>query len=197
MISDLLISPLLLVGLVWLCLMLYWAWPSDCVIAHPTPPRRKRSRASKPFAGLTHKPRCDACEHTTDSCPHAPSAPPSRIVSTRGRRRQVDTATYFCPNPDCRYRGWAGWGNIRANGHPNGGSCTSSLRIIQMPENQVASLCFTDLGGGTRDGARPGVPHTLAAWNPRALCEPDLGLATAPRGDQPCHHAGYEAFTRE
>jgi hypothetical protein len=130
MISDLLISPLLLVGLVWLCLMLYWAWPSDGVTAHPTPPRHKRSRASKPFAGLTHKPHCDACEHTTDSCPHAPSAPPSRIVSTRGRRRQVDTATYCCPNPDCRYRGWAGWGNIRANGHPNGGRWRQLLCIV-------------------------------------------------------------------
>jgi hypothetical protein len=24
-------------------------------------------------------------------------------------------------NPDCSYRGWVGWGNLRANGHPNGG----------------------------------------------------------------------------
>jgi IS1 family transposase len=28
---------------------------------------------------------------------------------------------HFCPNPDCAYRGWVGWGNLRANGHPNGG----------------------------------------------------------------------------
>jgi IS1 family transposase len=27
---------------------------------------------------------------------------------------------HFCPNPDCAYRGWVGWGNLRANGHPNG-----------------------------------------------------------------------------
>jgi transposase-like protein len=40
---------------------------------------------------------------------------------TRGRRRQVDTSMHFCPNPDCAYRGWIGWGNLRANGHPNGG----------------------------------------------------------------------------
>jgi IS1 family transposase len=33
----------------------------------------------------------------------------------------VDTSTHFCPNPDCAYRGWVGWGNLRANGHPNGG----------------------------------------------------------------------------
>ena len=43
------------------------------------------------------------------------------IVSTRGRRRQVDTSPQFCPAPDCRYGGWLGLGNIRANGHPSGG----------------------------------------------------------------------------
>jgi IS1 family transposase len=43
------------------------------------------------------------------------------MVMTRGRPRQVDTSTHFCPNPDCAYRGWVGWGNLRANGHPNGG----------------------------------------------------------------------------
>src|SRR5215475_15602909 len=27
----------------------------------------------------------------------------------------------FCPHPTCEYRGWVGLGNLRANGHPNGG----------------------------------------------------------------------------
>jgi len=39
----------------------------------------------------------------------------------RGRPRQVDTSWHFCPHPDCAYRGWVGWGNLRANGHPSGG----------------------------------------------------------------------------
>src|SRR5262245_19624399 len=76
-------------------------------------------------------------------------------------------------------------------------SCTSSLRIIQSTEKQVTFLRFTDRGGGTRDGARLAVPHTFAAWHPGALCKPTLGLATAPRDDQPRHHAGHEAFTCE
>jgi hypothetical protein len=42
-------------------------------------------------------------------------------VPPRGRRRQVDTSSHFCPNPACAYRGWVGWGNLRANGHPSGG----------------------------------------------------------------------------
>jgi hypothetical protein len=49
---------------------------------------------------------------------------------TRGRRRQVDTSTHFCPNPNCQYRGWTGWGNIRANGHPGGGRWRQLLCIV-------------------------------------------------------------------
>jgi hypothetical protein len=129
MVPDLFFSPLVLIALVWLCLMLYWAWPSDGATVHPTPPRRKRSREPKPFAGFTRKPPCDACERASAPRPHAPSAPPSRIVMTRGRRRQVDTSHQFCPNPDCAYRGWVGWGNLRANGHPGGG-CWRQLLCV-------------------------------------------------------------------
>src|SRR5262245_56034267 len=61
--------------------------------------------------------------------PHAPAAPPPRLVMTRGRRRQIDTAHQFCPNPACAYWGWVGWGNLRANGHPNGGPWRQLLRV--------------------------------------------------------------------
>jgi IS1 family transposase len=33
----------------------------------------------------------------------------------------VETSAHCCPNTHCRYRGWVGCGNIRANGHPDGG----------------------------------------------------------------------------
>jgi hypothetical protein len=125
MVSHLFFYQLVLIALVWLCLMLQWMWPSAAApcptTPEPTPPVPKRHRERKPFAGLTKKPHCDACAHASDPHPHAPSAPPPRLVPTRGRRRQVDTSTHFCPNPDCTYRGWVGWGNLRANGHPNGG----------------------------------------------------------------------------
>jgi IS1 family transposase len=125
MVSHLFFYQLGLVALVWLCLILQWAWPSDPAVCPPTPEppplRPKRKREPKPFAGLTHQPHCDACEHITDSGPQAPSAPPPRLVPTRGRRRQVDTSHHCCPNPECAYRGWVGWGHLRANGHPHGG----------------------------------------------------------------------------
>ena len=126
MIPDLFFYQLVLVALVWLCLMLQWAWPSDHITVQPTPPppmppRRKRRREPTPFVGLTTKPHCDACDQAHAPHLRAPSAPPPQIVMTRGRRRQVNISTHFCPNPTCAYRGWVGWGNLRANGHPNGG----------------------------------------------------------------------------
>jgi hypothetical protein len=134
MVSHLFFYQLVLVALVWLCLMLQWVWPSDSVAGclttlEPLPPRRKRSREPKPFVGLTTQPHCDACADTSDPHPHAPAAPPPRIVMTRGRRREIDTSRHFCPNPDCAYRGWVGWGNLRANGHPNGGPWRQLLCI--------------------------------------------------------------------
>jgi IS1 family transposase len=95
--------------------------------AHTPVPKRKRER--KPLTGLTKKPHCAACAHASDLRPEVSCPPPPCIVPTRGRLRQVDTSTHFCPNPDCAYRGWVGWGNIRANGHPNGGSWRQLLCV--------------------------------------------------------------------
>jgi len=123
MMPDPLFYQLLLVGLVWLCLMLHVVWPYDCATAGPTTPRPakappKRSSDPKPFPGLTHKPHCEACAQAAVLRPQAPCAPPPRIVSTRGRPRQVDTSSHFCPQPPCAYRGWVGLGHISANGLP-------------------------------------------------------------------------------
>src|SRR5262249_39521921 len=130
MVPALVFSQLVLIALVWLCLMLQWAWPCDRATVHPTPPRRQRRREPKPFAGFTRKPHCDACEHAPAPHLQAPSAPPPRLVPTRGRHRQIDTSTHFCPNPACAYRGWVGWGNLRANGHPSGGPWRQLLCVV-------------------------------------------------------------------
>src|SRR6266704_2875255 len=126
MVSHLFFSQLVLLGLLWLCCMVQAAWPSRHAAGVPRPPERippsrKRPRVPKPFPGLTRKPHCEACAQAAVPRPQAPCAPPPRIVSTRGRPRQVDTSSHFCPQPHCAYRGWLGLGNISANGHPNGG----------------------------------------------------------------------------
>ena len=125
MVSALFFYQLVLIALVWLCVLLHWMWPSDPATCPPTSeqpsPVPKRQRERTPFAGLTTKPHCDACEHASDPHPQAAASPPPRIVISRGRRRRVDTSRHFCPNPACAYRGWVGWGNLRANGHPSGG----------------------------------------------------------------------------
>jgi transposase-like protein len=127
MIPQQFFSLMVVLGFLWIFFMLSIAWPSQCPAtpqrpAAPILPRRTRSSEPKSFAGLTHKPQCVACEQAL-SAPTvtAPPAPPPRLTSTRGRKRQVDPSTHCCPNPDCAYRGWVGWGHLRANGHPNGG----------------------------------------------------------------------------
>jgi hypothetical protein len=49
---------------------------------------------------------------------------------TRGRRREIDTSRHFCPHPDCASRGWVGWGNLRANGHPRGSPWRQLLCVV-------------------------------------------------------------------
>jgi hypothetical protein len=92
MVSALFFYQLVLVALVWLCVMLQWAWPSDpattCPTAlEPTPPLPKRHREPQPFAGLTTKPSCDACAQVSAPRSHAPAALPPCPVMTRRRRR--------------------------------------------------------------------------------------------------------------
>jgi hypothetical protein len=84
------------------------------------------------------------------------------MVSTQGRRRQVNTSAHFCPNPDCSYQGWIGWGNLRANGHPGGG-----------PWRQLQCLgCqgyFQETHGTPLHGKR--VPPEMLVWAVGALVE--------------------------
>ena len=106
MVSHLFFYQLMFLGLLWLCVMLHYVWPNECPggdqkPSKPLPPPGKRSSDPKPFPGLTRTPPCAACEHAAAPHPHAPAAPPPRLVPPRGRRRQVDTATHGCPNPDC------------------------------------------------------------------------------------------------
>jgi IS1 family transposase len=107
-------------GVFLILLVLLTPWPWRCSRTTPaTPKPTLREREPKPFAGYTHQPECELCDLGTDSPLQAPTPPP-RMRFTRGRRRQVDTTGQFCPQATCAYHGWVDWGNIRANGHPNG-----------------------------------------------------------------------------
>ena len=128
-------DQLVILVLLWLCIMLphLWSSPSGGAPKPPTQaikPKRKRSREPKPFAGLTHKPHCALCEQEPGETAPAPPRRPDPMPPTNRRPRTVDTSMHFCPHTGCDYRGWLGLGNLRANGHPNGGPwrqfhCTS------------------------------------------------------------------------
>ncbi len=83
----------------------------------PSPTTEKTSQRQAP----TKIPDCPLCqqEHEANSC-SVPSAPP-KIVNKRGRPKSIDTSAHFCPHEECSYYGWLDRGNIRSNGHPNGG----------------------------------------------------------------------------
>jgi IS1 family transposase/transposase-like protein len=111
----------LVVGVFLLLLFVLPRWLGRVVKTAPVAPKPSRpKRAPKPFAGYTHKPECALCDQGIDAHPQAPNASPPRMMFTRGRRRHVDTTGHFCPHATCPYHGRVGWGNIRANGHPNG-----------------------------------------------------------------------------
>ena len=143
MVPPLFFSQLVVFALIWLFMMLHLTWTPPGVSVPATPaqpeplkPKRHRSHEPKPFEGLTHKPHCALCErdavHAQPPAP-VPSAP---MAPTNRRPRTVDTLRHFCPHTGCRYRGWWGLGNLRANGHPNGGPwrqfqcrCTATIRV--------------------------------------------------------------------
>jgi IS1 family transposase len=119
---------LAIVGLLWLCIMLHYVWPSRGAVspqppATPVPPKGKRKRGNepKPFEGLTQKPHCVACEHEANHpTPPLPQRP-EPMPPTNRRPCAIDTSRHFCPHVGCDYQGWLGLGNLRANGHPSGG----------------------------------------------------------------------------
>src|SRR5213596_335118 len=176
MVSHLFFYQLVVLGLLWLFVMLHYAWPSRCVASphkpsKPLPPPRKRSSDPKPFPGLTRTPPCAACAQAHEHGPQPPGCPPPRMAPTRGRPRQVDTSHHFCPDPDCTYGGWLGLGNITSNGHPSGG-----------PWRQLhCTGCggyFQETHGTPLHGKR--VPVDLLVWAVGALAE-GLGIRAVAR----------------
>src|SRR5262245_37086344 len=127
MVSHLFYYQLALLALIWLFVRLQLSWPRRSETLPPVPatpitPTRKRSTEPTAFEGLTHKPHCALCERETGGPPPAPPPRPAPMPPTNRRPRTVDTSMHFCPHTNCDYRGWLGMNNLRANGHPSGGS---------------------------------------------------------------------------
>src|SRR5712692_1311514 len=122
MVRNPLFPELLLLALLWLGVYI-WRWQrghaTKPLLAHRT---KRAPQVPKPFAGLTQKPHCKACEQNPHHSDRPPLSPPPVIAPKRGRPRTVDTHTHYCPMKTCAYYGWVGRGNVRANGHPGSGA---------------------------------------------------------------------------
>src|SRR6266487_851597 len=129
MVSHHFVYQLVLFALIWLFIILHLNRPKCPVLAPATPtaepeplkPKRHHSNVPQPFEGLTHKPHCALCERENAPPQAPPPVPPDPRPATNRRPREVDTSRHVCPHTGCRYRGWLGLGNLRANGHPSGG----------------------------------------------------------------------------
>jgi hypothetical protein len=101
MMLHLFFYQLALITLVWLFFLLLYAWPRDRARrphpAAPIAPRRQRSNAPKPFAGLTQKPHCALCEQDIPHPQALPAVRPDPLPPTHRRPRTVDTSQHFCP----------------------------------------------------------------------------------------------------
>jgi hypothetical protein len=139
-----------LLALLWQLVISYWTWRQSQAPPYPLPQRTTQPpKGAKPFAGLTHKPHCLACEQAPAPGSPAPRVPPPRLASPQGRPRQVDSSAQFCPTPHCVYYGWVGRGNLRANGYPSGGrwrqfQCLSCRKYFLETQGTPHS------GGGAR-----------------------------------------------
>ncbi len=123
MVHEPLVQEILLSVLLWLGVHRYLWWQrGSAPKPSPAQPTPRPPQAPKPFAGLTTKPYCAACEHGQDHVRQPPPSPPPLLVPKRGRPRTVDTHSQYCPKRTCTYYGWIGHGNLRANGHPGSGA---------------------------------------------------------------------------
>ena len=167
--------------------MLHLAWPSRDVTtqtkpAKPITPRRQRATAPTAFAGLTHQPPGALCEQEAAHPQAPPPVPPEPMPPTHRRPRTVDPSRPFCPHAGCRYRGWLGWGNLRAHGHPNGGpwrqcQCTSCRGSVLEPHGPIFH------------GKR--VSPDLRVWAVGALAE-GMGIRAVARVFEVDPHTGLQ-----
>jgi IS1 family transposase/transposase-like protein len=188
MIPTLFCYQVVLVGLVWLFFLLYWLRPTDSgirgqTIVKPTLLRCKHPRERQPFMGLTRKPHCAACAQEATRPKPPPPIPPDPLPATHRRPRTVNTSMHYCPQPNCTYHGWVGRGNLRANGHPNGGQerqfhCTACAGYFLeshgtlfygkrvAPEKLVWAIAALAEGLGIRAVARVFEvdPNTVLSW---------------------------------
>src|SRR5262249_44504364 len=96
-----------LFALLWLVVILHLTRPKCRVTApampteapEPFTPKRHRSNAPQPFAGLTQKPHCALCERATAPPKAPPPVLPDPMAPTNRRPREVDTSRHLLSAP--------------------------------------------------------------------------------------------------
>jgi hypothetical protein len=111
MIPHLFYSHLVVLGLLWLCVMLHYIWPSRGAVAPPQAAAsvrssRPHSHEPKPFTGLAHKPPRALCEQEAAHPKPPPPGHPKPMLPSHRRPRAIDTSPWGPPV-------WWGWGPLQ------------------------------------------------------------------------------------
>jgi|SRR5215813_10091871 len=172
MVCNPLVHEFLLLALLWQLVFWHWVWKRGQAPKHPSTPQPKSlPKTPKPFAGLTQKPPCQACEQGPAHGTQSSLSPAPILASKRGRPRAIATHSHYCPEKTCSYYGWVARGNIRANGHPGSGPWRQ-LHCV------VCQTYFLETQGTVFHGKR--VPAELLVRVVAALAE-GVGLRAVAR----------------
>jgi len=169
---------LAILGYLWLCVTLYYGWPSQSTGSHqksakpvPLKCKRKRSTAPKAFEGLTQNPPCAACEREATHHKVSPPLRPDPMPPTNRRPRVIDTSIR---GRSRRQR--PGYARAQARNKPAAPTCCRQLRKGWTDVSRVIITGKLQSFGAAKRESRLGVAqrqhHSL---NTRA--EPSPGRA--------------------
>src|SRR5262245_49750197 len=171
--SPLFFSQLVLFALLWLFIILHLPWPQRAVTvpAAPAQPKRSRSTAPTPFAGLTHKPPCALCERDSAPPQAPPPVPPAPCPRRTGGPVRSTPLCTFVPMLIAITEAGAGWG-----------ICTPTVIPVAAPGG--SSTVSLVKGTFWRPTARLSTAHRRR-WNSSCASEhvwPKVLVSAPPRG---------------
>jgi hypothetical protein len=143
MVSHHVFYPLALLAIIWLFVILHLTGskPGLTTPLVAAKPKRTRSTAPKPFAGLTHKPHCALCERETGATPLAPPRQPDPMPPTNRRPRTVDPAA----EPLWMTRSLWHLGHVCTKCSPAAGVALQSARGISQSSDENTTTLWLKL----------------------------------------------------
>src|SRR5215813_11434659 len=137
MVCHLFVHEVFLLALLWQLVFSYWTWKRGQATKHPPTQQPKRlPQTPKPFAGLTHKPLCEGCEH--DQAHRDPCSSPNRDARARSLLISITVPSKYVPIMD----GWAAAISTRMGIRGAGRGASCSVWYVRRTFWKPGARCF-------------------------------------------------------